>query len=320
MRAGIATVNTMSTETHRSIHVADDGRQVLLDHWSQTGGMQPTALVQVLHGLGEHPARYARFAAACNARGYAVFAHNHRGHGENCPANELGHFGDVDGWDLVLSDVQLVRQEIGRRYPDLPLVLLGHSMGSYVAQAFLMHEPGGADALILSGSSLPSRRQLVPGYLIARIIAWHQGRNAKSALLNRMGFGEFNKRFAPGRTDFDWLSCDPAEVDRYVADPLCGADSSNQLWADLTGALLRVRKQGSLRKIPARLPVLITGGVNDPVGGKKGMSLLADAYRRTGHSDVTLKTYADGRHEMFNEINRDEFTTDVLNWIAARIL
>lgn len=306
----------MQAKAQRSTLSAEDGREILLDYW---GNAQPTAVVQILHGLAEHPARYARFAAQCNRQGYAVFAHNHRGHGENCAEEDLGYFADENGWERVISDVRVVQQEIRQRFHDKPLVLLGHSMGSYVAQGFVMQHPQDVDALILSASTLAPRLQLVPGHLIARFIAWRRGPRARSTMLNQLGFGDFNKRFAPNRTAFDWLSRDDAEVDRYIDDPLCGVDSSNGLWVDLTAALLKIRKPGSMRMIPAPLPILITGGERDPVGGRKGMNLLADAYRGTGHQNVSVKVYADARHEMFNEINRDEFTADVLGWIESNI-
>lgn len=305
------------SEAERSIIPAGDGRKILVDYWPVEAGAAPTAIVQVLHGLAEHPARYGRFAAACQAKGYAVIAHNHRGHGENCPEEELGFFGEHDGWAKVISDVRTVEQDIRHRFPGVPRVLLGHSMGSFIAQAFFSQHPDGADALILSASNLPPVAQVLPGHWIARFIGWRHGKRARSELLNKLGFGEFNKRFAPNRTAYDWLSRDENEVDRYVNDPLCGFDSSNGLWADLTGALLKVGKRSSLEKIPAGLPILITGGEKDPVGGIKGMNALATAYRRSGHDKVTLRTYPDGRHEMLNEVNRDEFTADVLAWIAA---
>jgi alpha-beta hydrolase superfamily lysophospholipase len=307
----------LSTEAHRSILIADDGRKILVDYWPANVAAAPSVVVQVMHGLAEHPARYSRFAAACNAQGYALFAHNHRGHGENCAEQDFGFFAECNGWDRVISDVYAVQQDIRRRFPGVPIVVLGHSMGSFVAQSFLMEHPDGADALILSASNLPPLMQVLPGHWIARFIAWRHGKRARSAMLNQLGFGEFNKRFAPNRTDFDWLSRDESEVDRYVRDPLCGFDSSNGLWADLTGALLKVGRRASLRKIPASLPILIAGGEKDPVGGVKGMGALADAYKRSDHDNVTLRTYKDGRHEMLNEINRDAFTQDVLDWIAA---
>jgi alpha-beta hydrolase superfamily lysophospholipase len=307
------------SEAERSILTADDGRKILLDFWPARTHSSLTAIVQVLHGLAEHPARYDRFAGKCAAQGLAVFAHNHRGHGENCPEVDLGFFAERDGWDRVIADVLAVQQEIRRRYPGLPIVLFGHSMGSFVAQSFLARHPESADALILSASNLPPLAQVLPGHRIARFIAWRHGKRQKNETLNKLGFGEFNRRFAPNRTAYDWLSRDEQEVDRYVDDPLCGFDSSHALWTDLTGALLRVGRRSSLQKIPASLPILITGGEKDPVGGLKGMTALAAADRRSGHDHVTLRTYPDGRHEMLNEINRDEFTSDVLAWIAANL-
>ncbi|MEQ9561554.1 MAG: alpha/beta hydrolase [Woeseiaceae bacterium] len=312
-------MSDFDTEAERSILVADDGRKILLDYWPARTAGNPVAIAQVLHGLAEHPARYDRFAGKCKAKRIAVFAHNHRGHGENCPENDLGFFAERKGWDKVIADVQTVQQDIRQRFPDVPIVLFGHSMGSFVAQSFLARHPDGADALVLSASNLPPLAQVLPGHWIARFIAWRHGKQQKSETLNKLGFVAFNKRFEPNRTAFDWLSRDENEVDRYVSDPLCGFDSSNALWADLTGALLQVGRRSSLRKIPATLPILITGGDKDPVGGLKGMMALAAAYRRSGHDRVTLRTYPDGRHEMLNEINRDEFTADVLDWIAASL-
>jgi alpha-beta hydrolase superfamily lysophospholipase len=312
-------MSDFDTEAERSILIADDGRKILLDFWPAKTDASPAAIVQVLHGLAEHPARYDRFAGKCTAKGFAVFAHNHRGHGENCPEVDLGFFAERNGWDKVIADVQTVQQDIRQRLPNVPIVLFGHSMGSFVAQSFLARHPDAADALILSASNLPPVAQVLPGHWIARFMSWRHGNRQKNATLNKLGFGEFNKRFAPNRTAYDWLSRDENEVDRYVSDPLCGFDSSNALWTDLTGALLRVGRRSSLQKIPAKLPILITGGDKDPVGGLKGMTLLATTYRRSGHDRVTLRTYPDGRHEMLNEINRDEFTSDVLAWIAANL-
>jgi alpha-beta hydrolase superfamily lysophospholipase len=147
---------------------------------------------------------------------------------------------------------------------------------------------------------------------------WRFGGRNRSAFLNQLGIGSFNKRFAPNRTEFDWLSRDAAEVDRYVADPLCGFPLSNRFWYDLMGGLLETSSLRMLRRIPPDLPILITGGEDDPVGGKRGQSRLAHAYRRTGHKNVTLRLWPGGRHEMLNEINRDEFTRAVLEWIGRQ--
>ncbi len=296
---------------------ADDGHRILLDLW-----LPPEAkiLVHVMHGLGEHPARYERFARHCNSLDIAVAAHNHRGHGENCPVTELGHYADNDGWNKLIADAALVQDYLRKQLPDVPLVLLGHSMGSYIAQCFVMRGEGSASALILSASSFNSRLQLRIGHWIAAIESLRSGKKGKSALLNKMGFGAFNKAFAPNRTDFDWLSRDQEEVDKYVADPLCGADSSNRLWFDLTGGLLEVTSNKALHKIRSDLPILITGGTDDPAGGQEGLTRLHRKYVSTGHSRASLKIYKQGRHEMLNETNRDEFSADLTQWMASAVL
>ncbi len=195
---------------------------------------QPAAVIQILHGLGDHAARYERFANACNANNLCAVAHNHRGHGDT---EHFGHFADKDGWDKVIADVLQVRQDIAAQYPELPVVLLGHSMGSFIAQSFVMRHGGNNAALILSGSTLSPRTELRISHAAAGIIAALTGKRRVSRLLNQMGLGRMNKKFEPARTGFEWISRDEDEVDRYVADPLCGGEYSNQLWHDLTGGL-----------------------------------------------------------------------------------
>lgn len=296
---------------HELVEVrAADGHAIRVNVWC---GAAPLAVILVFHGLAEHAGRYARFARRAAARGCAVVAHDHRGHGAGAP--RLGHFADRDGWEKVLGDAALVHDRVRRRFGDAPLVLFGHSMGSYIAQGFVMREPGNLSALVLSGSTWPPRLRVRLGRFVARVEMLRAGRRHRSALLNRMGFGQFNERFAPARTAFDWLTRDEDEVDRYVADPLCGTVPSAALWHDLLGGLLEIGTDEALRQVPAALPILITGGERDPVGGKTGMQRLAAAYERTGHSAVTLRTYEGGRHEMLNEINRGAFTSDVLAWL-----
>ena len=296
---------------------AKDGRRILIDIWNPS---QPKALIHLFHGLGEHPARYERFANHCNSLGFAVAAHNHRGHGENCPEDELGHYADKDGWDKVISDAALVQDELIRQLPNIPVILLGHSMGSYIAQSFLMRGHGSVNALVLSATAFNSRLQLRIGHWLAAFESMRGGKRNKSALLNKMGFGAFNKPFQPNRTEFDWLSRDENEVDKYVADPLCGADSSSGLWFDMTGGLLEVSSLKALRKIPADMPVLITGGSDDPVGGQKGLTLLAKKYEESGHANTMLKNYESGRHEMQNHTNHEEFSQDLTQWMTEAVL
>ena len=273
------------------------------------------AVIQVIHGLGEHSARYERFALEAMDRGYAVCAHDHRGHGPE--SSDIGYFAAQNGWRLLVEDSNRVTQFLRGRYATQPIILLGHSMGSYVAQSYAMEFGDELSALVLSGSTWPSRPLLVVGRMLARAMSWFRGKQAHSAALDKMGFGDFNKNFEPARTELDWLSRDPAEVDKYIDDPLCGGPYTIGLWIDLLGGLLQISKDDALREILPSLPILITGGSDDPVGGQRGMSDLAAHYAGTGHGGVASKIYPGGRHEMFNETNRDEFTGDLLRWIAA---
>ena len=153
--------------------------------------------------------------------------------------------------------------------------------------------------------------------LLASAELWRRGAREHSPLLDQLGFGDFNKPFAPHRTEYDWLSRDNSEVDKYIASPLCGGPYTTGLWRDLLSGLLEISRRDALQKILADTPIRIVGGQMDPVGGEVGMRKLEEQYVRSGHGQVSSKIYADGRHEMFNETNRDEFTADLLQWIST---
>jgi alpha-beta hydrolase superfamily lysophospholipase len=293
-----------------------DGRPIPVHIWKPESG-EPRCIVQVLHGLSEHAARYGRFGQAASEAGIAVVAHDHRGHGSQ--AKRLGHFADDEGWRKVLGDVGRVQEFIRENHPGTPIVLLGHSMGSFIAQASVIRSDSNLAGLILSGSSFGSRLRIRLARLVAALEIWRHGVWAPSELMNKLNFQAFNKPFEPARTEFDWLSGDDEEVDRYIADPLCGAIASGGLWRDLTGGLLEIMSVNALRRIPATLPILITGGARDPVGGLPGMTRLYKAYEASGHRNVTLKIYPDARHEILNETNRKAVTRDLLAWIEGRI-
>lgn len=178
-----------------------------------------------------------------------------------------------------------------------------------------MHYGSRLSGLLLSGSTWPSRARLYPALLLAHLEKLRLGRRGRSALLHKLGFGDHNRSFSPARTELDWLSRDAAEVDAYIADPLCGGPYSCALWTDLIGGLLRTGSDDALSRIPSDLPILITGGARDPIGGERGMGALALHYAQTVHQDLEVRIYEDARHEMLNEINRDEVTRDWLGWV-----
>lgn len=294
---------------------APDKHSVKGTIWQAAGTAR--GIIQIFHGLGEHHGRYERFAKLAVSRGYVVVAHDHRGHGAN--TDELGFFAESDGWQLLCDDGLLVNEMIRERFDNLPIVLLGHSMGSFIAQYFAMFQHQHLAALVLSGSTWPSRAKLIPGLMIAYAESWRIGTHGKSALLDKLGFGNFNRPFRPARTELDWLSRDTAEVDAYIADPLCGGPYSCGLWLDLIRAFIRIGSDNEISRIRSDLPMLLSGGSDDPVGGDKGITKLALHYAQTMHGRLTVKLYDGGRHEMINEINREAFSNDILDWIDKQL-
>lgn len=292
---------------------ANDRSRLYVNQWMPDGPAK--AVVMLSHGMAEHSARYARLAEALCGAGYGLYALDQRGHGRTADEGTLGLYAEKDGWNKVVGDLASLNQHIGQQQPGLPIILLGHSMGSYIAQAYLLHHSASLDGAILSGSNF----QPVALYRAARVIArferLRQGLRGRSALIEFLSFGSFNKAFKPNRTAFDWLSRDPDEVDKYINDPLCGFRCTNQLWIDLLGGLQQISKASNLAQIDPGLPMLVMGGECDPVSEGKRLNSLAEALRDAGCQHLQLAVYPQARHEVFNETNRDAVTADVLAWL-----
>lgn len=275
----------------------------------------PKAVLLLAHGMAEHASRYQRLGHALSAAGYALYAHDQRGHGRTAELGSLGLFASSNGWNSVVNDIGLLTQHIGVQHPGTPLFLMGHSMGSYIVQAYLLHHSASLHGAILSGSNFQPPALYRAACLIARLEAWRQGPLGRSALLEWLSFGAFNKAFKPNRTPFDWLSRDAAEVDAYIADPLCGFRCSNRLWIDLLTGLEQISRPANLAQIDPSLPILVMGGECDPVSGGKRLKNLAGALHQAGNPNVQLMLYPQARHELLNEINRDAVTADLLHWL-----
>jgi alpha-beta hydrolase superfamily lysophospholipase len=298
-----------------------DGVSLHVSGWTV---QSPKAIIQVLHGMAEHSSRYARLAQSLAAAGCSTYAHDHRGHGKSIPAGmPPGHMADTDGWNRIVEDAHGVNREIARRHPGVPIIVLGHSMGSFALQQLLFEHPNDMVAAALSASNGKPPPIAVLGKVVARLERARLGRRSPSPILQRLTFGEYNKAFSPARTEFDWLSRDPDEVDKYVADPLCGFPVSTQVWIDLLSGLDRIAKPSNVAKVPKSMPLYLFAGDRDPVGDfGKGMKRLYEAYKRAAIFDVRLKLYPGARHETLNETNRAEVTKDFIGWcdeiIAAR--
>jgi alpha-beta hydrolase superfamily lysophospholipase len=292
---------------------ANDHSRLYVNQWLPDA--PPKALIMVSHGMAEHGGRYARLAEALCGAGYGVVALDQRGHGRTADEGTLGLFAERDGWNKVVGDLASLNQHIGQQLPGVPIILLGHSMGSYIAQAYLLHHSASLHGAILSGSNFQPVALYRAARLIARAERLRQGLRGRSALIEFLSFGSFNKAFKPNRTAFDWLSRDPDEVDRYRHDPLCGFRCTNQLWIDLLGGLQQISKASNLAQIDPGLPILVIGGECDPVSEGKRLKRLAHALREAGCQNLQLNIYPQARHELFNETNRDEVTADVLTWL-----
>ena len=277
--------------------------------------------MQIAHGMAEHSARYVRFAEALARHGFAVIAHDHRGHGETAasPA-DLGFFAEHDGWAKVVADLGAVQAAARAAWPGVPVLLFAHSMGSFVAQDFIAEQGHSLAGLVLSGSN--STAPPLVGRLFARVERLRLGPRGRSRILHAQAFGAFNKAVANPRTNFDWLSRDAAEVDAYAADPLCGFVVTTQFWIDLLDALPRLATDCHKARVPKHLPILSIAGTADPVSaGGRGLTPLIDGYRRAG-LQVDHRLYEGARHELLNEINREAVTREVIEWldmcVAAR--
>jgi alpha-beta hydrolase superfamily lysophospholipase len=278
----------------------------------------PSAIVIVAHGMAEHAARYGRFAEALAAAGYAAYVPDHRGHGRTAGGDDRLGWAGKDGWNGMVRDLERLASLAAERHPGAPLFLFGHSMGSVLAQRFAQLHGARLAGLILSGT-FGGAPNIGAGIAAANALRLLRGDRAPSALQRTM-FAGFNKAFAPHRTGFEWLSRDDAEVQRYADDPRCGFTFSNRLLVDVLRGYVETWQPDNERRIPAALPVLFFSGALDPVGANtQAVSALAERYRALGVRDVQVTFYPGGRHEMLNEVNRDEVVRDVLAWLGAHV-
>lgn len=293
-------------------------------HYYQWIPEQPTMWLHILHGMSEHSARYCDLANFLGSHGILVTAGDHRGHGETGKAMHSSyHVADKDGWNLMLDDQLQFLQEKSN-YFDLPLVIMGHSMGSFMATHFCqtrltaltqsMAKP--LLGLILSGSNYAKPYVYKAASVIARIERRRCGHDRPSNLLEKLSFGHFNNAFQPARTESDWLSRDNNAVDHYINDPLCGGPLSTQSWCDFLQGMADLSRPDAFKKISSALPIYMFSGDQDPVGQQGiGVTALLNVFTASGQRNITKKMYLGGRHEMLNETNKTEVYEDLKRWL-----
>ena len=279
------------SDDDRFTFTATDGTTIAARHWPAQG--ETRRVLVVAHGMGEHSARYREPLAPLTRAGVAIYAPDHRGHGATAPEGTHGDLGPA-GFATIVDDLAVLVRHAAAEHPDVPLVLLGHSMGSFAAQAFATRHGETIDGLVLSGSAALE--------VLAQAMAAEGGSG---------GLEAFNAPFEPARTPFDWLSRDEREVDRYLADPWCGfsVDAAGQM--SMAALAPQMADVGAL---PAGLPVYIFSGLDDPLAA--AIEPLIARYRAAG-TTLTTELYPAGRHEMLNETNRDEVVANLARWLAA---
>lgn len=286
-----------------------DGVAVAFYRWMPSG--DPRAVVLIAHGASEHGARYDRFATFLTDNGFAVFAQDHRGHGNTAKATGAGQIGPGD-WNSLIEDERELLELARAAVPGKKVVLFGHSMGSFLSQRYIQRYGDTIDGVVLSGSS-GAIDNLEGTIDLIDLIAADAGLDSPAPL-----FAGFNDQFAPARTEFDWLSRDEAEVDKYINDPFCGDDMALTLGfaKGMLSTLHEAWNPENEKQIPKDLPVLFITGEKDIVSQNAAtVHDLEARYKANGMTDVSGIYYPDARHELLNEINRDSVQQDVLAWI-----
>ncbi|MEP7454633.1 alpha/beta hydrolase [Phyllobacterium sp. SB3] len=276
----------------------------------------PRAIIQINHGLAEHSLRYKRFSELLSEKGFHVYAHDHRGHGFTKALDApIGRFATRDGMGAVLRDVDTVNNHARERHPNLPVIIFGHSLGGLVTLNYLLKHQEKVDAAAIWNANFSGGLlgRLAQGIILAERM--FLGSDVPSMLLPRLTFQEWNRSVDNPRTAFDWLSRDPAEVDLYVNDPLCGWSPTVSMWRDTFDLVFTGADDRLLGKLRRDLPINLVGGAKDPATAK-GTSVkdLEQRMQKLGFSDVTTKIYAHTRHEGLNEINRDLIMSEFADW------
>lgn len=286
--------------------------------WTPEGS--PKAVVQIVHGIAEFIERYDEFAAYLNGLGFLVVAEDHMGHGQSVGENGIqGYF--HGGWFTAVEDTMTLLRETQAAYPDIPYVLFGHSMGSFMARTILCKYPdSGISAAVICGTGWQPAALLPPVTRFIEAVCRKDGEDKPSAFLENLVFGSYNRRVEHPRTAYDWLSRDAKIVDAYIAHPMCGFTPTAGLLREMMKGLTYIEKPAHLEAMKKDLPVFFVAGGDDPVGSYgKGVKRAVGEFKKAGMTDVSCRIYPLCRHEILNEINRQEIFEDIGGWLAKKV-
>lgn len=280
---------------------------------------KPLCILQIVHGMAEYIERYDEFARAMAAKGILVAGEDHLGHGKSVGGEGVyGYFCERDAATVVVRDTHRLKKMIQEKYPGVPYIILGHSMGSFILRNYLCRYGTGIQAAVIVGTGMQPRLLLMVGNAVAAVQKLLCGSRHPSGLLNALSFGTYNKRIKNNRTAMDWLSRDEKAVDDYIADPLCGFTFTVNGFQTIFELVGRLHKKENLKKMPQNLPVYFISGAEDPVGGYgKGVEAACRSFRDTGMKNVQIKLYGNDRHEIINELDRAQIYEDIYSWIQS---
>ena len=298
--------------------IAHDGEKIFYYRWKTKN---PKAIVQIAHGVGEHAGRYQPIASLLQQQGYEVYANDHRIHGNSVPSKDLlGVYEGSNYFEDAIEDMHELTNIIKEEHPQQKIILFGHSMGSLLSREYVTRYGEDLSAMALSGTASFMKGLGNVGLVGANVTKFFRGRKRSSTTLKSLFFSEFNKKFKPNRTKVDWISRDEHQVDLFEADPLRIEDFSTSVFIDILKGSKKINQKTTFEATPKHLPIYIFSGDKDPVGEMgTGVKKVARQYEKAGINDLTLKIYEGGRHEMLNEINKEEVERDFINWLNKRI-
>lgn len=282
---------------------------------------EPRAIVQIIHGIAEYIGRYDEFMSFLADNGIIAVGTDHLGHGKSIECEEqTGFFAYDNGWDYVVRDEEVLRLAMHENYPELPIIVFGHSMGSFMTRTLLIRYPDAFNAAIISGTGNQGAALVNGGLFMGNLVTGLRGAHHYSKFLNNLAFGSYNKIYENPKTEYDWLSRDEANVQKYIDDPLCGFIPSCSLFRDMMTGVKFITNKKNLTAMNKDMPVYFMSGDMDPVGEcGKGVQKAYNNFLEAGMKDVSIKLYPGGRHEMLNEINKDEVYADILAWLNSKI-
>ena len=290
--------------------------------YTPDGGEEVRGVVQIVHGMAEYVERYEEFAEYLTERGLVVTGEDHMGHGKSVGKDGIyGCFCEQDPATVLVRDVHRLKKATQELYPNVPYIIFGHSMGSFITRNYMYRYGTGITAAVVMGTGMQPKELLSMSKAIVLMQKLFFGSKHVGEMINKLAFGLYNNEIKQPETPFDWLSRDSERVAQYIADPLCGFTFTVNGFGTLFELISRLHRQEDLERIPKELPVLFISGAADPVGDYgKGVSKAYDSLQAVGLKNMQLKMYEGARHELLNETNRNAVFEDIYGWIAEKVL